>query len=201
VSPPRTQSTSDPLYELIPDVLAGNDDAITRFLRITAPAVLQVVRKVLGVHHPEVPDVVQEANFAVIEALRRYRGDCKVLHFVWRVAALTAMNFRRRCQMRERFSAELPDFDVLGSSEPSPYGLVVAAKRREAFRQLLDELPAPQAEALTMHCILGFTVDEAAVVSGVATNTMRGRLVVAKSLLRKKLSEDPELAELVLGVS
>ena len=70
-----------------------------------------------------------------------------------------------------------------------------------AARQLLDELPATQAEALTLHCVLGFTVEEAAEVSNVPANTLRGRLITAKALLRRKLAEDPELSELLSGVS
>jgi RNA polymerase sigma-70 factor, ECF subfamily len=201
LSPRHPDSPNDPLRGSLPAVLAGDVGAVEQFLRATAPAVLRVVRQILGVHHPDVPDVVQEASFAVIDSLGRFRGESTVMHFVWRVAALTAMNARRKHRLRERFTVELPDFDVLAGSEPSPLGLVVAAKRREAFRQLLDELPATQAEALTMHCVLGLTVEEAAEVSNVPANTLRGRLITAKALLRRKLTEDPELSELLSGVS
>lgn len=192
---------TDPLMGLVSGVRSGDATAIDEFVRATAPLLLRVVRQILGVYHPEVPDVVQEASFAAIDSLQRFRGEAKVSHFVWRVAALTAMNARRRYQLRERYAAPLPDYDLLGSSEPCPYGLLVSAKRREAFRRLIDELPATQAEALTMYGILGFTVEEAAAVAGVPPNTLRSRLISAKSALRQKIAGDSELAELIQGVS
>lgn len=195
------KSPQDPLQGLVRAVLARDDGAVERFLCAIGPSLLRVVRQVLGVHHPDVPDVMQEACVAVIDSLERFRAESTVLHFVWRVAALTAMNARRKCQLRERFASDLSDLDALGSLEDSPYGLIVAAKRREAFRRLLDELPAVQADALTMHCVLGFTVEEAAHASGVPANTLRSRLITARASLRKRLSEDPEVAELLLGAS
>lgn len=201
MSPQSTNGSHDPLQGLVRAVQAGDANAIEPFLRAAAPAVLRVVRQVLGVHHPEVPDTVQEACVSLVEAIERFRGESTVLHFVWRVAALTAMNTRRKCQLRERLVTDLPDLECLGNADGSPYGLIVAAKRREAFRQLLEELPSAQADALTMHCVLGFTVEEAAQASAVPVNTLRSRLIAARTSLRKKLGADPELSELLLGAS
>lgn len=193
--------TNDPLSALAAGVLARDGRIIERFVRVIGPTVLRIVRQILGVHHPEVPDVVQESIFAAIDSLPRFRNESTVLHFVCRVAALTAMNARRRWQLRERYAAEVADLDEFAAPEPSPYGLAVAAKRRCAFRELLDELPASQAEALVLHAVLGWTVEEAAAASGVAVNTVRSRLIAAKSLLRKRLVDDPDLRELMLGGS
>jgi RNA polymerase sigma-70 factor (ECF subfamily) len=162
---------------------------------------LRVIRQILGLYHPDVADVLQDATFALIDSMPRFRGESTVLHFVCRVAAFTAMNARRHGQLRERYAADLVDLDTFAAAEPSPFGLVVAAKRRETFRRLLDELPASQAEALTMHGILGWTIEEAAETTGVPANTVRSRLIAAKSALRKKLADDPELLELLQGVS
>jgi RNA polymerase sigma-70 factor (ECF subfamily) len=194
-------ATVDPLRVLLPQLLAGDPRVIAQFVRATAPAVLRVVRQILGGQHPDVPDVVQEATFACIDALGRFRGDSSVLHFVCRVAALTAMNARRRWQLRDRYAADVSSFEELESSELSPFGHAVAARRRMAFRQLLDELPAPQAEALVLHSVLGWTVDEAAEATGVPSNTVRSRMIAARSALLKKLAENPELRELLQGVS
>ena len=137
----------------------------------------------------------------MIDALPRFRGDASVLHFVWRVAVLTAMNAQRRSQLRARSFADTPDFDDFSAGEPSPFCLAVAGRRRDAFRQLLDELPASQAEAICLHCVLGWTIDEAAALTGVPANTMRTRLATARAALRKRLADDPELSELLRGVS
>lgn len=171
------------------------------FVRATAPSILRVVRQILGAGHPELTDVVQEAQFGALEALATFRGQCTVLHFVWRVAALTAMNARRRLQLREQITPADDTLDGYPSDEPSPMGHALAARRRDAFRKLLDELPAVQSEVLALHCVLGLTIAEVASATGAPSNTVRSRLLAAKAALRERVSAEPELWELVRGAS
>jgi DNA-directed RNA polymerase specialized sigma24 family protein len=111
------------------------------------------------------------------------------------------MNARRRLRLREQVTPGTDAADEYPSDEPSPFGLALAARRRDVLRQLLDELPAVQAEVLALHCVLGFTIEETAAASGAPLNTVRSRLLAAKSALRERLSHDDELSELVRGVS
>jgi RNA polymerase sigma-70 factor (ECF subfamily) len=192
---------SDPLAELVEPVIERDAAAIEAFVRAAAPPVLRVVRQILGAQHADVADVVQESLFAAIEALDGFEGKCSVRHFVWRVAALTAMNARRRLRLREQIGALYSDAEGCASDEPSPLGQTLASRRREAFRGLLDELPSVQSEVLALHCVLGFTISETAQATGVPVNTVRSRLLAAKAALRERLQQDPELWELVKGVS
>src|SRR5258708_20036969 len=68
----------DPLVELLEDANAGNRDSLGRILAATAPAVLAVVRVILGAGNPDVPDVAQESLLAVKDALRGFRGDASL---------------------------------------------------------------------------------------------------------------------------
>jgi RNA polymerase sigma-70 factor (ECF subfamily) len=172
-------------------------------LLVTAlgPAVLRVIRRVLGVHDRDAEDVAQEAILTALAALSKFREECLVSHFFCRVAALTALNARRRARLRTLIA---PDSDRLMAMEtdlPSPLAAAVAARRRDACRRLLDELPAGQAEVLMLHCVLGYTVAEAADTLGIPVNTVRGRLNTAKNSLRERLGEDQDLCELVRGAS
>jgi RNA polymerase sigma-70 factor (ECF subfamily) len=64
-------------------------------------------------------------------------------------------------------------------------------------RQLLDELPDVIAEALALHFILGYTVDEIAEAAAISPNTVWSRLRLGKQALRRKLEGDARLAELL----
>lgn len=104
---PRTPfdvTRPDPLAELVGPVIDRDPAAIEAFVRAAAPTVLRVVRQILGSEHSDVADVVQESLFSAIEALRGFDGKCTVRHFLWRVAALTAMNARRRLRLREQIT-------------------------------------------------------------------------------------------------
>lgn len=185
------------LTSLVAPVVGGEPDAIARLLSATGPSMLRVSRQILGPDHPDVEDVLQDAAFALVEALKGFRGESSVLHFACRVALLTAMNARRRLRVRERLTPLEPGvaLDDLAGTEPLPSAELAAARRRHAVGELLSELPAPQAEALAMHCVLGYTLTETALACGVPENTVRSRLIAAKAALKARLGEDAVLRE------
>lgn len=195
VSGPTNCPPGDPLA-LLPHACAGEAAAINELLLQCLPLMLRVVRQVLGRYHDDVEDVLQEAAFGFMEALPSFRAECTLSHFARRVALLTALNARRRFQLRERLTPNVvpEDLEVLGRRELSPaHGL--EERRRDAVLQLLNELPQAQAEALALHCVLGFTIAEIAEATGILPNTVRGRLVSAKQTLRAVLADDAELNE------
>ncbi len=189
----------DPLAELVTAAVAGDRDAVRTFLVTVTPQLLRVVRKVLGVQHLEIDDVVQESAFAVIEALPRYRGECTVLHFACRSAVLTAMNVRRREAAKKRASTREvgAEIELFPNDAPTPDAGVLARARIQVVRELLDTLPNEQAEALAMHCVLGYTIREIAEASRTAVETVRSRMRLAKQALRARIAADPLLADFV----
>jgi RNA polymerase sigma-70 factor (ECF subfamily) len=152
---------------------------------------------VLGAVHPDVDDILQESLVAVLGALPGFRGDCRTLHFACRVAVQTAMNARRRAGYRLRHTPSVdPDELVeLAHDERSPAQAHDDARRRRTLRQLLDELPAPQAEALVLHTVLGYSIEETALTTRTPPNTVRSRLRAALSLLRERLAGDAALLD------
>ncbi len=196
-------SDTDPLAGLARRAAAGEPEATRGLLGAVAPHVLRVVRQILGRDHPDQEDLVQEALLGALQSLPRFRGDCSTLHFVQRVGLLTALNARRRFQLREQLAPRAVDADTeaLPDREASPAEALDASRRRALFTALLDDLPAAQADALALHCVLGCTVAETAALAGVPLNTARGRIVTAKAALRERLAVDPVARELFRGAS
>jgi len=191
----------DALSAVAAAVQQGQDGAADDLVRLAGPAVLRVVRQILGTHHPDVPDVAQDALLSVLDALPRFRFGCSVSHFIWRVAALTAMNARRRLMLRERLTQSGVETDALPAQRSSPYDQVAHARHRQAFLRMLDELPQAQSEVLLLHVVLGYTVAEIAEAMQIPLNTVRSRLLSAKAVLRQYWQEHPELVELAEGAS
>jgi RNA polymerase sigma factor (sigma-70 family) len=191
----------DPLLALAVAAAAGKQDARHTLSVALAPALLRAVRGVLGAMNPEVDDVLQEALVAVLNALPGFRGDCRTLHFACRVAVQTAMNARRKAGYRARHTPSVdPDELVeLARDERSPAQAHDEARRRGALRQLLDELPGPQAEALVLHTVLGYSIDETALATSTPSNTVRSRLRAALTLLRERIRDDGVLVEVLGG--
>ena len=185
----------DALADLAQAAARGDRAAIRTFLVTVGPHLLRVARRVLGAEHPEVDDVAQESAFAVMDALPAHRGECTVLSFACRVAALTAMQVRRREATQKRKALRDDGFDLehLVAASQSPDDELSARASAEAVRQLLDTLPLEQAEVLALHYVLGFTLPEVAEASGVPFETVRSRLRLAKTALRERVLADPRL--------
>jgi RNA polymerase sigma-70 factor, ECF subfamily len=189
----------DPLRALAERTAGGDEAAATTLLVSVGPALLRVVRGVLGVNHPEVPDVCQETALAVLVGLARFRGECTTLHFVCRIAVLTAMNARRRSRFAYQDAPAVDESEELPDPGSCPADLADAARRRTVLRKLLDELPMAQAEAVALHVVLGYTVEEAATVLAVPINTLRSRLRRGLAALRQQINADNGLLEVVRG--
>jgi RNA polymerase sigma-70 factor (ECF subfamily) len=186
----------DPLAALARAAGRGDRAAIRTFLVTVGPHLLRVARRVLGAQHPDVDDVAQESAFAVMDALPQHRGECTVLSFVCRVAALTAMQVRRReaASKRKALRDDAFDFEQAASALRSPDDELSARVSAEAVRRLLDTLPLEQAEVLALHCVLGFTLPEVADSSGAPLETVRSRLRLAKAALRERALKEPALS-------
>jgi RNA polymerase sigma-70 factor (ECF subfamily) len=197
-TPSALPGRHDELEALALRAHGGDAAAIRTFVTAIGPQLLRVVRRVLGPNHPDVEDAAQEAAFAVLGALARYRGDSTVVHFACRVAVQTAMNVRRReGAVKRRAQGERIDADAVADGRPGPDAEAEGRASAELVRELVATLPDAQAEALAMHCVLGFTVSEIAETAGLPIETVRSRLRLAKSALRARAEATPRLAALV----
>jgi len=146
----------------------------------------------LGSTNADVDDVVQQSLIGLVQALPSFRGECTLGHFASRIVARTALAFRRRATLRaDRRDDELePDaFPV----NPTQHDAVEAERRRGLVRELIQTLPEEQAETLALRVVLGFSLDEVAEATGVPLNTVRSRVRLAKTALKRRIEADPML--------
>lgn len=174
---------------------AGDVVAIHALLRAVTPALTRVVVGVLGAADPNLDDVVQQSLIALQRALPAFRGECHPAGYAARIGLRTALRARRR-QKLELFRHDLfARLDQpIGSAARSPEA--EADQRRHVLRNLLEELPEEQADALALRVVLGFSLEEVAQATGVPVNTVRSRVRLAKEALRRRIDAAPELADL-----
>jgi RNA polymerase sigma-70 factor (ECF subfamily) len=197
--PRQRQESEDPLAELVEPALAGDQATMTRLLRALAPAVLGVVRAVVGADHPDVPDLTQESLLAIQGALHAFRGDSSVAHYGRQIALRVAVSAQRRSLRRRNLDRqarflEPPPTTVVDLEDPALRG-----KRVAAFRTLLAELPGPQAETLAMRVVLGYSLAQVAHETRAPINTVRSRIRLAIESLRRRVDRDPALREILGG--
>jgi RNA polymerase sigma-70 factor (ECF subfamily) len=157
------------------------------------PVMVGATRRVLGPGDSELEDALQESSVGLLRAITSFRSGCSVKHFASRIATFTALRVRRNRRYRHHYTPPSAPEEVEATAAGHGGGdhNLVQERQREAFRQLLDELPEPQAQALTLYTVLGFTVQEIAELEGAGENTIRSRLRLAKQALRAKIEGDP----------
>jgi RNA polymerase sigma factor (sigma-70 family) len=181
----------DAALELARAASAGDVRATRQLLEMVAPRVVRAVRAVMGPAHPDLEDATQLALIGFIQALPSFRGDCQPVQFAARIAVRAGGTARRRAALRGSRHDPSADLDLI----QAPAGELDAARRRDAVRRLLDDLPEEQAEALALRMILGWSLKEIAAATETPLNTVRSRLRLAKEGLRRRVAEDPALAE------
>ena len=174
----------------------GDPAAIGRLLAVCQADARRYARRHCQVS--DVDDAVQQALISLVQALPSFRGECAPASYAYRIAVRTAVAARRRSRQSharhqdEALAREIPASERSGDR-------FVAHERKELLRELLEELPDEQAEALALQAMLGWSLEEISATSGSPVNTIRSRLRLAKEALRRKIEGTPGLAD-ALGV-
>jgi RNA polymerase sigma factor (sigma-70 family) len=189
-------SNEERAQDLATRAAAGDLAATQDFLAYVWPTLTRVAAGVLGGRHPDLDDAVQQSMIALVRALPAFRGECHPAGYASRITLRVALRVRRNVK---RDAARREALDQLGAADdaiPVAHDDALGSRRRELLRELLEDLPEEQAEALTLRVVMGWSLEEVARASGAPVNTVRSRVRLAKEALRARIDAQPALAEL-----
>jgi len=162
----------------------GERLATTQVVRRLLPRARNLVRY-LAPGDRDTDDLAQAAMMEVLRSLGTFAGRSTLEHWADRIVARqtrAAVARRHRDEARVRESA--PALRLVRSSEaPSPYGM-----RRDLARAL-DDLPAPQRDAVVLFHVLGMTLPEVASETGASPDTAKSRIRLGLQKLRHALGD------------
>ena len=116
-------------------------------------------------------DVAQEAFVRAYHAFASFRGDAQLSTWFYRILVRQAYSFLRWRRVRERFGGEVPEDPPDRAAAPAPDpGL------RRQIADALASLPRAQREVFLLVHLEGFTVNEAAEITGRAPGTVKSHL-------------------------
>jgi RNA polymerase sigma factor (sigma-70 family) len=164
------------------DARDGDPRAIRQFLRASAPIIRRICRGVMGGDHSDLEDAIQDCLIDVARALPQFRFESDVTHYVAKISMRRAIAARRRNAERSKNQLPLEPHAAATTEVPS-----VDAGRGDLVRDLLHGLNQSQSEALVLRLVLGYSMEEIAVISGVSVNTVKTRLRLGKDRLRRRL--------------
>jgi RNA polymerase sigma-70 factor (ECF subfamily) len=192
----------DPLLQVALSAGKGDQRSAATLLQAVGPQALRVIRSVLGRNHPDEQDVLQECLLAILRSLPSFRGEASVAHFALTIVFRRSLAAKRRARDVDGWVGEYQRL-----SEPLSLGTRLPSRehelelRRRTVAALLSELPEPQAEAIGLRLVLGFSIEEIAVITKSPINTVRSRLRLAKVALRERILADEKLREMLRGES
>jgi RNA polymerase sigma-70 factor (ECF subfamily) len=141
-------------------------------------------------------DAVQQSMIALVRALPAFRGECHPAGYASRITLRVALRVRKNGKRDANRLEAMLKLEGDDESAPAPSVDALGARRRELLRELLEDLPEEQAEALTLRVVMGWSLEEVAKASGAPVNTVRSRVRLAKEALRARIEAQPALAEL-----
>ncbi len=183
---------------LVDGLQLGSEEAFETLVHLYQAPIYNLAYRLLG-NPVEASDVTQEVFVRIYKGIGRFRGDCGLQTWIYKIALSTSLNHRRwwkRWRNHVPFSLDSP----IPSSWESPKPLEVpdrglgpeaACARREterAVQQALDAMAVEFRTVIVLRDIEEFTYEEIAETLGISLGTVKSRLWRARSQLRKRLS-------------
>lgn len=176
------------LNGLARQALRGDAFATRSFLHAIAPLVRSICRGIMGRQHADIEDTIQDCLIDVVRALPQFRFEADISHYV------TKITMRRAIGSRDRARTRLRRHVTIDSNTPvvTTFDDGVEA-RADLVRNLLDDLSEEQSTVLRLRLMLGHSMSEIASITGVSINTVKTRLRLGKTRLRRRLERSGEV--------
>jgi RNA polymerase sigma-70 factor (ECF subfamily) len=178
------------LLQVVRGAAAHDPRAVERLFTNLLPRVRNLVRYLVRGDR-DVDDLSQDALVAVLRGLSSYRADGGFYAWADRVVARSVFAALKRRTQNSLSQLDKVQLDQLDSAEGTPDTDFMLRRQLAA---LLDQLPLEQRTTLVLRYVLGFSTKEIAREWDVPEETVRSRLRLAKSRLRRMLETDTEIA-------
>jgi RNA polymerase sigma-70 factor (ECF subfamily) len=173
---------------LIDRARRGDVDAFEQLYHLHAGRVYALCLR-LASEPVEARELVQDTFVHAWEALPRFRGEASLTTWLHRIA-VNAMLERRRRDRRRSARVALVEDEEEAESAPMAGGFVAPADVATAIdlERAIAALPPGVRRAFVLHAVEGYTHEEVAGMTGLATGTLRAQLHRARQLLIRALS-------------
>lgn len=175
--------------ELVRCYMSGNNEAFDALLSRHQDRLYNYILSV--VHDPDIAnDIFQDTFIKIITNLRqgRYTENGKFAAWLTRIAHNLIIDHFRQISIANSISSDSGEVDLLNRRELCDTNIedwIVEDQTVADIRELIEALPHPQREVLTMRYYQNMSFKEIADITGVSINTALGRMRYAILNMRR----------------
>ncbi|MEO9103311.1 MAG: RNA polymerase sigma factor [Burkholderiaceae bacterium] len=192
--------SDQPDIELVELSVAGDDNAFAQIMRRYNRLLFRTARSILR-NDDDAQEALQEAYLHAWRALASFRADAKLSTWLVRIVMNEALSRLRSQGSRIVSLHAVPDSDapiaemqMSGNPDDQPDYLLMRAQVRQQIEARIDALPDTFRTVFMLRGVQEMSVEEAALALDIPEITVRTRFFRARSLLRRGLSRDIDVA-------
>ena len=187
-------ATSD--HKLIADFKAGSMDAMDRIVERYENRLFSFGRRMCG-NNEDAEDIVQDTFLSAFRYLNDFRGEAKLINWLFKIAARACMRKRRKkkCEPDEHISLDsfYPDEDSAGTYEipdwsNDPSDNVLRSELRQIIDTAIQSLPPKYRLIFNLRDIQGFSTEETSEILEISVASVKTGLHRARLFMREKIS-------------
>ncbi len=192
---PRTDAENPADMDLARRVASGDERALEELYERFADPLFAFIYHSLDGNRPDAEEVWQDTLSACIRALPSYRGQSRLLTWVWGVARHKLADRRRGQERRNETLFSLPPDELAELIDAGPLPEQILAQRATCARvaEVLGQLPSEYRMALAIRYADGQSVQTVARVLGKTYKAAESTLSRAREAFRQALGTDAEV--------
>lgn len=191
---PALRRRGEPEKHLVAAARNNDEAAIRSIIRAHNRMLFRIARSILS-SDDEAEDAVQAAYVRAFTSLSGFRGEARIGTWLGRIVLNEALGRARRARPTVTIDAleALPAAEVirfpLSNPSSDPERSMAQQQIRQIVERAIDELPEVFRIVLVARFVEGMSVEEAAALLGLRSETVKTRLFRARVLLRTALEK------------
>lgn len=186
----------DPIVQRLRDGVGGEESFRALFNRFYWPLFRFFERR--GFSREESQDLIQETFLRVYQGIEAFRGESRWEHWLFRIAANTAVKSLRHRTAAKRAGQAVPlegeelEDSMLaqaGVEDPAPLRQLLGKEKKELLGQAIEGLPPQMRHCVRLRILQDLDYDEVAEILQISPSTVKVQLFKARKRLQMELGD------------
>ena len=168
---------------------ANQDGAFSAIVERYRVPVATLAHRLLGYSSSDVEDICQDVFVSAYRGLGRFRGQCGLKTWLFKITINKCRTYRYRRLLRLRLARDESQRSYVSAAAGAADGPLMDVETAQRVRQAVQTLPRRYREPVVLRYLGEMSADEAAAVLGITTNALSVRLSRARQMLKDRLTE------------